>query len=78
MVEIELSVFDRQCLEQRIPSRDVLTQEAAAWETSRNASHATVNWHFTTDQARHKLHQLDPFHVDGLLVRAHPKTAPGR
>lgn len=60
MVEIELSVFDRQCLDRRIPSTDVLAREAAAWETPRNACHATVDWRFTTDTARHKLHRLYP------------------
>ncbi len=58
MVEIELSVFDRQCLARRIPSRDALENEARAWQTARNACQATVNWRFTTEKARQKLHWL--------------------
>ena len=58
MVEIELSVFNRQCLARRIPSRDALEDEARAWQTARNACQATVNWRFTTEKARQKLHRL--------------------
>jgi len=58
MVEIELSVFNRQCLARRIPSRDALENEARAWQTARNACQATVNWRFTTEKARQKLHWL--------------------
>jgi len=58
MVEIELSVFSRQCLARRIPSRDVLENEARAWQTARNTCQATVNWRFTTEKARQKLHWL--------------------
>jgi len=58
MVEIELSVFNRQCLARRIPSRDALENEARAWQTARNACQATVNWRFTTEKARQKLHYV--------------------
>lgn len=58
MVEIELSVLQRQCLARRIGSRQTLEQETAAWETARNACHASVNWRFTTDKARQKLRRL--------------------
>lgn len=58
MVEIELSVFDRQCLQRRVPSREALAGEAAAWQTARNDCHATVHWRFTIDKARQKLHWL--------------------
>jgi transposase len=60
VAEIELSVLSRQCLDQRIPGQIILAQEAAAWETERNASGATVNWRFTTDDARIKLKRLYP------------------
>jgi transposase len=43
-VEIELSVLSRQCLERRIPNKETLKQEIAAWEESRNQARATVAW----------------------------------
>jgi len=36
MAEIELSVLAKQCLDRRIPTKDVLTDEVAAWEKRRN------------------------------------------
>jgi hypothetical protein len=60
MAEIELSVLSGQCLDQRIPDRLCLQQEVAAWEADRNAANATVNWRFTTADARIKLKRLYP------------------
>ena len=60
MAEIELSVLSRQCLDRRIPDQQTLRTEVAAWETERNASGATVNWRFTTADARIKLKHLYP------------------
>jgi len=59
-VEIELSVLSRQCLERRIPNKETLKQEIAAWEESRNQARATVAWRFTTTDARAKLQRLYP------------------
>ena len=61
MVEIELSVLSDQCLDRRLPDLASVAAEVAAWETARNAAHATIDWRFTTDQARTKLHRLYPF-----------------
>ncbi len=58
--EIELSVLGRQCLDRRLPDVDTLTREVLAWEQSRNAANVTVNWHFTTEDARTKLTKLYP------------------
>jgi hypothetical protein len=58
--EIELSVLSRQCLNRRIPDQAVLKHEVTAWETHRNAAASTVNWRFTTDDARIKLKRLYP------------------
>jgi hypothetical protein len=55
MVEIELSILARQCLDHRIPDLGTLGREVTAWEQTRNDAHATVSWHFTTDRARQKL-----------------------
>lgn len=60
MAEIELSVLSRQCLNGYIPNREFLASETLAWETERNASQATVDWRFTTADARIKLKKLYP------------------
>lgn len=60
MAEIELSVLSRQCLNRRIPDKVTLQQETAAWATTRNSKEATVNWRFTTADARIKLKRLYP------------------
>jgi hypothetical protein len=61
MAEIELSVLARQCLgHRRIPDRETLTGEVGAWEAERNASKSSIDWRFTTDDARIKLKHLYP------------------
>jgi transposase len=60
MAEIELSVLARQCLEQRIPDRETLTREVGAWEAARNAAESSIEWRFTSDEARIKLKHLYP------------------
>jgi hypothetical protein len=60
MAETELSVLSSQCLDRRISTKQMLTEEAAAWEASRNKYHAKADWQFTTDDARVKLKRLYP------------------
>jgi DDE superfamily endonuclease len=60
MAEIELSVLARQCLDRRIPDREVLAREVATWEAKRNAAGVTADWQFTTADARVKLKKLYP------------------
>jgi hypothetical protein len=60
MAEIEIGVLCEQCLADRIPDEETLQSEIAAWEKTRNAQRATVNWHFTTLDARNKLKRLYP------------------
>ena len=60
MAEIEFSVLARQCLNRRIPDEDQLADSAQAWEDSRNVRQRTVDWQFTTDDARIKLKKLYP------------------
>ncbi len=60
MAEIELSVLRRQCLNRRIPDKATLQKETGAWVTTRNSKRATVNWRFTTTDARIKLKRLYP------------------
>ena len=60
IAEIELSVMTSQCLGRRIPSLEALSAELDAWNISRNEASSTVNWHFSTDDARIKLKRLYP------------------
>src|SRR6202044_1422981 len=55
-----LGVLSSQCLDRRIPDKQILVEEVAAWEHDRNANHAKANWHFTTPDARIKLKHLYP------------------
>jgi DDE superfamily endonuclease len=60
MAEIELSVLSRQCLDRRIPDAATLEAEVAAWVSRRNGAGATIDWQFTTADARIKLKHLYP------------------
>jgi hypothetical protein len=60
MAEIEFSVLNKQCLNRRIGNETTLQQEVATWEDIRNVAKATVNWRFTSTNARLKLRRLYP------------------
>ena len=60
MAEIEIAVLARQCLNRRIPDRDVLSCQVQAWQQPRNQDGLRVNWRFTTDDARIRLKSLYP------------------
>jgi len=60
VAEIELSVLSRQCLGRRMPKRSLIAQEIAAWEDRRNQDACTIDWRFTTADARIKLKHLYP------------------
>jgi hypothetical protein len=61
MVEIELSVLARQCLQQRIGSAERLQAVVTGWAQERTAARQTVHWRFTTEAARTKLgHRYPP------------------
>ena len=60
MAEIEIGIFERGCLRRRVPSLDVLQRRVTALETERNAAQATIDWRFTTGDARVKLARLYP------------------
>ncbi len=63
MAEIELSALQRQGLERRLGDRAMLAREVAAWTVARNAAATTIDWRFTTADARIKLKRLYPaFH----------------
>jgi len=60
MAESELSALSRQCLARRIPDKQSLTRQVAAWQAVRNRTHTKAEWHFTTADARIKLKRLYP------------------
>lgn len=60
MVEIEIGVLCDQCLADRIPDEETLCRQIAAWQLARNQQQATINWQFTTGDARNKLKRLYP------------------
>jgi hypothetical protein len=59
-VEIEFSVLSRQCLDRRIPTKEILSEQVTFWTDSRNSHKATVNWRFSSSNARVKLKSLYP------------------
>ncbi len=60
IAECELSVLKRQCLKARMPDLETVTREVAAWEKRRNQAQVTIDWRFTTADARIKLKRLYP------------------
>jgi hypothetical protein len=60
LAESELGILSSQCLDRRIPDKQTLIDEIAAWEHDRNANHTKANWRFTTPNARIKLKHLRP------------------
>ena len=60
MAEIEFSVFSNQCLNRRIEDEASLKREIAALQTERNQAAATINWRFSTTDARDKLQHIYP------------------
>jgi len=60
MAEIELSILSRQALADRMPDQETLTREVSAWEQARNDAGVTMDWRFTTNDARIKLKRLYP------------------
>jgi hypothetical protein len=60
IAEIELSALKSQCLDRRIPTIELMRSETAAWENDRNNRVATIDWRFTTADARIKLKRLYP------------------
>ena len=64
MAEIELSALKKQCLERRIYHAATLRSEVAAWQADRNRADRSIDWQFTTDDARIKLRRLYPVPMD--------------
>jgi transposase len=60
MAEIEIGVLSRQCLSKYIESKERMIAEVRAWQQERNKAGTTVDWQFTTADARIKLKKLYP------------------
>ena len=60
LAESELGVLASRCLDRRIPDKQTIADEAAAWVANRNVDHAVADWRFTIDDARVKLKRLYP------------------
>jgi hypothetical protein len=58
--EIEIGVLRGQCLDRRLPDRETLKREVAAWERRRNATGSRIEWMFRVEDARTKLARLYP------------------
>lgn len=64
MAEGEFSILQRQCLDRRIATAELLQQEIMAWERQRNQATIGANWKFTAADARVKLRRLYPSFLD--------------
>ena len=53
--EIEIGMMNRQCLNQRIPSKQKLRSVIDAGQTQRNPRKAMINWGFSKQDADPKL-----------------------
>jgi len=60
MAEIEINVLVNHGLSKRVPTIERMRKEVAAWNKLRNKEADKIDWRFTTDKARIKLHRLYP------------------
>ena len=60
IAEIELRILTGQCLNRRIPDKNTLQKEIEKWQIKRNQVKSTVDWRFTSENARIKLKRLYP------------------
>ena len=60
IAEIELSVLSSQCLKRRVADMTLLETEIKAWQSDRNEMTKSVDWQFSTEDARVKLKSLYP------------------
>jgi len=67
IAEIELSILSRQCLNRRIADIETLRREVGAYNLDRNQAPATIDWQFTTADARTKLKRLYPKTIQNQL-----------
>lgn len=60
MAEIEIGIMCRQALAKPLPDLNSFERQVRTWTARRNAECVTINWQFTTQNARIKLAKLYP------------------
>jgi hypothetical protein len=72
MVQIDIGVMVKQCLDRRMGDRDTLRREVVHWERKPNAQGARVQWLFDVRRAREKLGRVyrTPVSSDLLQTQA--------
>ncbi|HTE19972.1 MAG TPA: transposase [Armatimonadota bacterium] len=68
IAELEWSVLQRQCLARRIPDRQTLDAEVAAWVAAHNQARTPVDWRFSVQAAREKLAHVYPIPQQGTIA----------
>jgi len=58
VAEIEISVLSQQCLDRRLPTRERVQHEVAAWQRRRNRQGIGIRWDFDRKDARRVFPQL--------------------
>ena len=57
MIEIEFSALARQCLNSRIPTKQLLEEKVVALVKERNEKNIKINWQFSINNARDKMNR---------------------
>lgn len=55
MAEIEINILETECLDRKIASIEMLTEEVKAWELQKNNERKKISWSFTKKKADKKL-----------------------
>ena len=74
LAESELGVLSSQCLDRRIPGKQTLIDEVAAWEQQRNANHTKARLALHNVQSSRQTQALISFNLTeiGRLARHRP------
>ena len=60
MAKIAFSALSCSCLKRSNPDADALQRQITAYQSERNAAGVTIDWRFSTHNARTKLHRFYP------------------
>ena len=55
MAELEIGIMEKQCTGRRMPTREFVAAEVAAWQQRRNKAKRGITWTFTREKADRKL-----------------------
>lgn len=70
MVEIEIGVLKKECLDRRIAEKATLISELAAWQRARNSGRQKIRWMFTVEKARAKMGRAYPAVAEPAVAAA--------